>query len=212
MFVFIVQVLAIILFFGTPDENNTGSLGVTMNSIWAWMIPICLGWVWVGSQTSHSGIRDALKSASQNVTGQPVYGIRDRTGDGRRVLDHGGDVELQPVTGNTPATISKQWLCAGDAIEPGPIYNYARLWTHMTAARDIINAFKSMNLRLKRGENFVGEPQQMAEFIGLRNNDEDMPLYSAESPPDTMKRMLIAALVGLFVQWGTTGSAIVIAY
>src|SRR2546421_380755 len=83
----------------------------------------------------------------------PVYGIRDRTGDERRVLDHGEAVELQPLTGNTPATISKQWLCtgvAGDAIEPGPIYNYARLWTHMAAARDIINAFKSMNRRLER--------------------------------------------------------------
>jgi hypothetical protein len=149
------------------------------------------------------------------------------------VLDDGEAVELQPLIENTPATISKQWLCtgvAGDAIEPGPIYNYARLWTHMTAAHHIFDAFKSMNRRLKRkgdakrsvtGEawnrddydaNLAGEPQQMADFIGLKNNGEDMPLYSAKSPPDTMKRMLIAALMGLFVQWGTTGSAIVIAY
>lgn len=111
MFIVIAQVLAVILFFSTPDENNTGGLGVTMNSIWTWMIPICLGWVWVGSQTSHSGIRDALKSASQNVTGQSVYGIRDRTGDGGMVLDDGEAVELQPLIENTPATISKQWLC-----------------------------------------------------------------------------------------------------
>src|SRR2546421_9258565 len=52
------------------NDNDTGALGVTMNSIWTWMIPICLGWVWIGSQTSHSGIREALRKASQHFVAQ----------------------------------------------------------------------------------------------------------------------------------------------
>jgi hypothetical protein len=252
MFVFVAQILAIIIFFSVPDANNTGGLGVTINSIWTWMIPICLGWVWVGSQTSHSGVRDALKDASQNVTGQPVSGIRDRTGDERRAIYATGEgVELHALVGNLPANhgeealeahalmgdppaaVSRQWLTAdvaGDAIEPGPIHNYARLWTHMAVARDVVNAFKFMNLRLEgrqivklsvRGEpwnnedhdaNLVGEPQQMAAFIGLERNGEEMQLYSMKPPPGAMTRVLLAAFVSLFVQWGTTGSAMVIAY
>ena len=88
MFVFVVQLLAIVIFFCATDANDTGGLGVTINSIWTWMIPICLGWVWVGSQTSHSSIRDALKHASEKYLGQPVAGIRDRTGDERKAQYH----------------------------------------------------------------------------------------------------------------------------
>ena len=268
MFAFVAQILAIIIFFSVTDANNTGGLGVTINSIWTWMIPICLGWVWVGSQTSHSGIRDALKNASQNHLGQPVAGIRDRTGDEKRAQYHEEeDLELQALPGNPPTAQdedgfelqalqgnppavqdeegleqqalmgnppARPWLfadVAGDAIEPGPIHNYARLWTHMTVARDVVKAFRLMNIRLEsrglanrsvKGEpwnngdhdaNLVGgDAQQMAAFIGLENNGEDMPLYSARLPPGAMTRMFLAAFMSLFVQWGTTGSAIVIAY
>lgn len=237
---------------------------MTINSIWTWMIPICLGWVWVGSQTSHSGIRDALENASQKDTGQPVMGIRDATGDERRVL-YLEDLELQHLRDGHPTAVARPFFSAddagdanepgpihkyvrlstlpptvsrplfsadvaGDAMEPGPIHNYARLWTHMAVAREVVNAFTYMNLRLEKtgaarvsvkGEpwnyqdhdaNLVGDAQQMAAFIGLQCYGDDSHLYSAKPPPGTMTRMLLAAFVALFVQWGTTGSAIVIAY
>ena len=109
----------------------------------------------------------------------------------------------------------------------------------MTVARDAVDAFKTMNLRIggksvgldgnhinveklsvkselwndqKYEANFAGTPEQMANFIELQTFDNDIPVYSTRWPPGTTFRMILAAAMGLFVQWGTTGSAIVIAY
>lgn len=48
------------------------------------MMPICLAWIWIGSQMSHSTIRDALQSVSQHCFAarvELITGIRDRAGD-----------------------------------------------------------------------------------------------------------------------------------
>lgn len=79
------QLLAIIIFLDTSDDdNNIGTIGVMVNSLWTWMMPICLAWVWIGSQTSHSTTRDALQNASRHcfaARGELITEIRDRTGD-----------------------------------------------------------------------------------------------------------------------------------
>lgn len=270
---FVVQLLAVIIFFDTSDDdNNIGTIGVTVNSLWTWMMPICLAWVWIGSQTSHSTIRDALQSASRHcftARGELITGIRDRTGDERRrIVQHGGEhFEMQSLVGQPendeanrevgtslheiPSTTSAPIFAtaglpdtrfnisiAGDAILPGPIHNYARLWTHMAVARELVKGFKAINYRLagKRvtadgtevierkmavsglewnkkdfDANFRGEPFDMALYIGMKHEGEYMPLYPSNGPT-YIARMTMAAFVAFFVQWGTTGPAIVIAY
>lgn len=227
MFVFIAQVLAIIVFLSTSEDNSIGGLGASINCIWTWMIPVCLGWVWVGTQTSHLGIKDALTAASESSTRESFAGIRVCTEDRTRILaDSGEDFEMQPLRDEHPEAWSS--AVVGDAIEPGPIHNYTRLWTHMAVALNFVTAFKTMHLRLGgtarlsvNGEpwndeeyetNLIGDPQQMAGFICIKDKTEEMNPFPAKSPPGTLNRMLIATLVCLFMQWGTTGSAIIIAY
>lgn len=190
------------------------------------MIPICLGWVYVGSQTSHTGVRDALGQASHS-TEQPFIGIRDRIGDDKRMRIHNGEsFEMQPLGAHT---FPRRLGIEGDAIEPGPIHNYARLWTHMNVAQAFVMAFQHMMTRLEdnrnplisiKGEpwayedyeaNLIGSARQMMEFIDVKRDIEDVTLI-CESPPHVAERVALATLVSLFVQWGTTGSAIVVAY
>ena len=257
---FVVQLLAVIIFFDTSDDDdNIGTIGVTVNSLWTWMIPICLAWVWIGSQTSHSTIRDALQSASRHFStarGELITGIRDRTGDERRrIVQHDREIfemeslvdqskndetnrEVSTSLHEIPSTTRFNVSIAGDAILPGPIHNYARLWTHMAVARELVKGFKAINYRLagKRvtadgtetierkmavsgsewneedfDANLRGEPSEMARYIGMKHEGEYIPLYPSNGPT-YIARMTMATFVAFFVQWGTTGPAIVIAY
>ena len=252
------QLLAVIIFFDTSsDGNNITTIGVTVNSLWTWMMPICLAWVWIGSQTSHSTIRDALQSASRHCStarGELITGIRDRTGDERRrIVQHDGEHfemeslvgqsendEVNREVGKTTSLPDRRFnvSIAGDAILPGPIHNYARLWTHMAVAHELVKGFKAINFRLAGmrvtadgtedierkmavsgsewnnedfDSNFRGEPFEMARYIGMKYEGEYMPLYPSNGPT-YIARMTVAAFVAFFVQWGTTGPAIVIAY
>ncbi|KAL9624961.1 MAG: hypothetical protein Q9160_001008 [Pyrenula sp. 1 TL-2023] len=191
------------------------------------MIPICLGWVYVGSQTSHTGVRGALEHASYD-TEQSLVVIRDRTGNGKQMRFHhsGGFFEMQSLGADKFSTYAG---AEGDAIEPGPIHNYARLWTHVVVAQTFVVAFQHMMDRFENKEipllsvkgepwaydeyetNLIGSSEQMMDFINLRRDIENATLL-CKSPPDVAERVVLATLISLFVQWGTTGSAIVVAY
>ena len=54
--------ISIIDFFTSPADETTVSVGLGINSLWIWMIPVTFGWVKVGTQTSALSIKAALKS------------------------------------------------------------------------------------------------------------------------------------------------------
>ena len=79
------QVLAIIDFFTSASSDSSIGIGLAINSLWLWMIPIVLGWVYVGNQTSAESIKNALTEvdvpalgSERNLKGECI-GIRDRT-------------------------------------------------------------------------------------------------------------------------------------
>ncbi|RDW75667.1 hypothetical protein BP5796_06488 [Coleophoma crateriformis] len=107
----ITELISIIDFFTSPFDNSTiGLLGVAINSLWMWMIPITLGWVWVGTQESAKTIESALRRASTKaiIQGQAcnerMVGFTDTTGEIHRDFElltdttgeiHNGDLERQ---------------------------------------------------------------------------------------------------------------------
>ena len=144
---------------------------------------------------------------------------------------------------------------AGYALEPGPIFNYARVWNHLRTAEYVGNAFCASNSNLKakrslQGKAWVEDPHRWKENLegwhaGTTNVDGICPDASAvdetnltgtslnqgishEVTPEEMERyvfsgfnfesaditqnFIVATVVALALQWGTTGSAIVIAY
>jgi hypothetical protein len=121
-----------------------------------------------------------------------------------------------------------QWLgmsVQGDEAIEGPAYNYARVFTWWRFATIVRDGFDTTidniahdrtchsggwDLSL-RDENLTGDMQQTAAYCGL-TPDQPLPPYIEDISADIWKRILIASLFAIFMQWGTTGPAILIAY
>ena len=322
------QLLAIIDFFTSASSNSSIGIGLAINSLWLWMIPIVLGWVYVGNQNSAGSIKAALTDAEVPILGpernlkKVCIGMRDRTtydGSSTRLRDssHKNDPQQQgepsskgsalnpaaldagldtkqdytsiascqvsPILQRRPASsldnpdvlhfsrthdtdlraltadrqvsatstlratdqqsllpleddaqsisVPKTFLgfsIAGDDLEPGPIFNYARVWTHLNASKQVAEAFLMLTRRQMQREtvdgceweedpdrwteNLQGTPEQMSQYISASH--EDRPDFSVHAPAsaELVHNCITAAFVAIFLQWGTTGAAIVIAY
>lgn len=322
----IAQLLAIIDFFTSASSNSSIGIGLAINSLWLWMIPIVLGWVYVGTQNSADSIKAALTEIDVPMLGsernlkKDCIGIRDRTTyDGstsqnpreKRSQQQGGpslsglalnsaalDAGLDTQQDHTSAAsyqlppILQQWpisssgrpdslypsrsddtelqklmtdrhfsttstleaseqqpssrledhalpksplrtflgfSTAGDDLEPGPIFNYARIWTHMHASKQVAQAFLTLTRRQRQREavddgreweedsdrwteNLQGTAEQMSRYISPSYEDvQDLSVHAPASA-NLVHNSLTAGFVAVFLQWGTTGAAIVIAY
>ena len=47
---------------------------------------------------------------------------------------------------------------AGCELEPGPVFNYARIWSHMNAVQHVAEAFSAVSRRQKRKRTVHGQP------------------------------------------------------
>lgn len=295
------QLLAIIDFFVTASSRSSIGIGLAINSLWLWMIPIVLGWVYVGTQKSAASIKAALTDTNVPTLGSERHfegeciGIKDRTtydhssvmlrnsldchesphnkstqhhgtpglrgsapilaglnsrvdpeqehtspptssSDNRDILHVSGsdDIELQAlvidreVSANLLPQTFMGFSIAGDDLAPGPIFNYARVWTHTNATGRIAQAFLTFTSRQKHretvdgheweedpdkwNENLKGTPKQMSQYISpLWNDIQDIPVHAPASA-DLVRNCVTAAFIAICLQWGTTGAAIVIAY
>ena len=120
------------------------------------MIPLVLGWVYIGNQKSTDSIKAILNDTDIPILSHErnlkriCIGIKDRTAfDGSstppRPLEH--DALFNPL----PQTFLGFFL-AGDDLEPGPMFNYARVWTHMNASKQVAEAFLKLARRQKQLE------------------------------------------------------------
>lgn len=148
---------------------------------------------------------------------------------------------VQTVVGavDTPALAHLEipnWLGAdveGDEKRKGPIYNYARLFTWWQLASTLHTAFWQTLENVRTGEvvyetaqgqprpvwdsqkpssNLEGDIKGTAGYCGLHK----VPVVAfpkwSDIPSPIYRRILAASLWGLFVQWGTTGASILIAF
>lgn len=328
------QLLAIIDFFTSASSNSTIGIGLAINSLWLWMIPIVLGWVYVGNQTSAESFKAALTDTDVPVLGSErnlkskCIGMRDRTtfdepstrlrdSSHRRELplnrspqqqgetssrgsilntatpdagldteqgltsaasyqvvsvpqqgpdsashhfetlypSQSDDTELRALMADrqvsTPSTLRATeqhpqppveddalrkslpqnflgFSIAGDDLEPGPVFTYARVWTHMNATKQVAEDFRTLTRRQKQretvngheweedfdrwNENLQGTPEQMSQYISPSHQDlQDFPIHAPASA-DLIHNCVAAAFVAIFLQWGTTGAAIIIAF
>ncbi|KAL1303217.1 hypothetical protein AAFC00_006635 [Neodothiora populina] len=121
----------------------------------------------------------------------------------------------------------------GDERRHGPIYNYAKLFTWSEVARVIEQAISTeldqiendkaveqdagQNKRwdpLLREGNLRGDGLAVSRYCGLSNPRTRMKAYPTrrEIPGEVWKRLLAACVMAVFVQAGTTGPSILIAY
>lgn len=305
----VAQILAIADFFTTASFTTTIGIGLAINSLWIWMIPVVLGWVYVGTQTSAGSIEEALTRTKVPVLGDEedlsgeCIGIRDRTSfddshilDGYEVSDeydgnreemprkaqgiidandisdpglNGGNVrdgqehdlstshesrqslhslllaqkehgvfrnddpEKQPETHlghqRWPVVHPQSFLgfsIAGCELEPGPIFNFARVWSHMGASSHVGDSFAMLSQRQKSKQpvtgptwdphdwkrNLQGPPKDLSKYCSVSFKDEPNLSIQGRSSAELVINCMIAAFMAVVLQWGSTGAAILIAY
>ncbi|KAE9366619.1 hypothetical protein N431DRAFT_495066 [Stipitochalara longipes BDJ] len=210
--VVIAQGLSIIDYITSPADDDTISVGLAINSLWLWMIPVAFGWVKVGTQTSAGSIKAALKSATVPVL---VNRLDETT--------PAGILSDQPD--RTWRKFFAGFSIEGDDTEPGPIFNYARVWAHMTAVAWIVKGLSQLTKRQKRMRcvdhnrtwididpdgNLTGTKEEMSRYI-FKQDLEFLPVHS-QPLEGTNLNCVGAAIVAIILGWGTTGAGLLIAY
>lgn len=299
----VTQILAIVDFFTTASFNTSIGIGLAINSIWIWMIPVVLGWVYVGTQISAGSIEEAITRTKipvlgdeKNLSGECI-GIRDRTSfadtcipddyDGHSEQHshspkgtefetdipssdlHGEDIQdgqeqnrsdsyksqhdlhslllAQKAHRNLSNDDPEQQLVrhlahqrwtvlhpqsflgfsiAGCELEPGPLFNFARVWSHMAASSHVGHGFAMLLQRLKNKQsvngqtwephdwkrNLRGASKDLSRYCSVSYKDEPNLSVHGRSSADLVTNCILAAIMAIVLQWGSTGAAILIAY
>ncbi|KAJ6559729.1 hypothetical protein B0H19DRAFT_1145688 [Mycena capillaripes] len=101
----------------------------------------------------------------------------------------------------------------GDERQEGPIFNHGRLFTWFAVTAHVERGFDAAIESFQAGKPVPTTTKDAANCCKLREH-EDLWAFTAwsELPGDVIKHMWMAALVALFLQWGTTGAAVFVAY
>ncbi|KAK5151862.1 hypothetical protein LTS14_008996 [Recurvomyces mirabilis] len=199
------------------------ALQIASGSLWIWLIPVILGWITVGTQYSHHSIQDALTAErAHRAMEPPIFNNEYTDYDEQRGLIVRSGLTPQPhrvqtVQGAFDAPdpdrlIIPKWCgfgVEGDEQQKGPTFNYARLFTWWQLAFTVRSALWQT---LDHEGNLTGDCVETARYCGVATRSIRAYPTWTKMPSEVYRRMFAAALAGLFVQWGTTGASILIAY
>ncbi|KAE9378440.1 hypothetical protein N431DRAFT_400117 [Stipitochalara longipes BDJ] len=196
-----------------PQSGSlTTATQMSASGLWAWMVPICAGWVFVGTQINADTAAQALRRTPAQKT---LNGPEQR--QPAKIANH-----------EDPHWLGRS--VAGDEQKEGPIFNYARFITWWWVADTIERCFAvtAENLHLESpvsgkqwdhskriNVNLSGTVEELEAYCGLTPNRQDRRFaYIGFSQVDSAvwMRVLSAAVVAIIIQWGTTGPSIIIAF
>ncbi len=115
---------------------------------------------------------------------------------------------------------------AGCELESGPVFNFARIWSYMAALSHVADSFAMLSLRQKNKQtvdgsrwdpyngkrNFKGTPKQISRYYSIAHTDEPNLSIHGRTSAELVNNCILAALMAVILQWGSTGAAILIAY
>jgi hypothetical protein len=101
----------------------------------------------------------------------------------------------------------------GDERKEGPIFNYGRIFTWFAATEYVEHGFNTAITGFRARNSLPATTKGAAECCGWAEG-KDLTAFRAwsELPGAALKHMWMAALMALFLQWGTTGAAVFVAY
>ncbi|EAS29003.2 uncharacterized protein CIMG_07749 [Coccidioides immitis RS] len=221
----IAYTFTVIASFLTSIDSLDPVMEITAGTLWVWLIPVICGWVIVGTQSTHDAVEDALRIKHFDHSAEP-QGDSDHQ-------EPSFDGEESPISIRSNWNSNHScWLgvnFAGDELQKGPVYNYARLFTWWQTANAFIQTSKSIALEhdaeteaswqtdrisKRKGSqvlNMVSESEISEIRIIHSERFATYPRFS-NIPPDVWWRMVLASIMAVTVQWGATGASILMAY
>ena len=203
------------------DVNSTGQ-GV--GSLWLWLIPIIVGWLWT-PVSSYDKLRAAVDRANDLAFmaargGAPQTNGSPNIDTPRRASD---------VTYVQAIRVGeKKEVFTRDAARAAPVFNYSRIWEWSSIVETIARAYENADKKAKRHipvdprkewvysddkhvanhhDNRAGTIEQVQAYCGLPVQGNKEPVQPV--PLGMWKRIFIASVFALGLQWGTTSSAVI---
>ncbi|KAH7908567.1 hypothetical protein BJ138DRAFT_341412 [Hygrophoropsis aurantiaca] len=205
--------VVIAFIFTVADSLSTGqallySNGQGVGSIWLWLIPIVIGWLQLSPKCDYNRLQAAITRANNIAF----------------VATPDGYARASSLSGKCAISIDapREELSSPDEKRTPPVFNYARALSWARAAEDMLNLFRkvSFNVQCHKPVTPTEEWQLGGRdgFIDPRNRSgslNDIQHYCQHSPrvtyghlpPGVYRRMFLASLFPLLLQWGTTGGA-----
>jgi hypothetical protein len=164
--------------------------GQGIGSQWLWLVPIVTGWLQVSPEYDSAALPQALHTANA-LQGDSIFSIlSDDMCDG----------------------VYRDERCTN------PIFNYARFLPWTDTAENIIQIFQTSLEHSKRIQDSGDDGKSAATSLADKG-DLDLSRLPLEDP-SAMKhgsigdgllfRFCVSSFLGLFLQWGTTGAAILV--
>jgi len=205
--------------------KNVNSTGQGVGSLWLWLIPIVVGWLWTPICSY-----DKLKAAIDKANEGAFVAARDslpQVNDPANIDSPRRAYEISRMQAIRMSESTE--VFTSDAARTAPVFNYARIWEWWRTVEMIAQAFERASenaghhMPVNRwggwvlpSDRRVGVPRdnrtgtigQVQAYCGLSVQGDEEPTQPV--PTGVWKGMFIASVFALGLQWGTTGSAALI--
>ncbi|KAJ3833358.1 hypothetical protein EV361DRAFT_44201 [Lentinula raphanica] len=186
--------------------------GQAVGSIWLWLLPVVVAWLQISPKCDSIWVADALRRANNIAYVATPTGIRKRAAlvSNHYAISFGEDDD--PLRDDERCT--------------SPIYNYARLFSWTAVVEEIAGRFHEATRRAQLFQPVGSETEWMPNG---RNGDMrkenrigteyEVIAYCTPFFPrryqwgsEVWKRIIIASVLALVLQWGTAGAAIFVVW
>lgn len=182
-----------------PFSNNVSD-GQAIGTVWLWLLPTVVGWLQISPKCDSHYLEHIFEKANEHA------------------YEDQGINGLPPTKNRSPAfsmyksNLNSMDTQGGHAICTAPIFNYARIftWTQQT------ETVRSMFLAAANKRN----AEAAAHNSPCRENftsDQALDYCSSKElrshwGPGIWKRIILASVAALYLQWGTASASIIIQY
>ena len=195
---------------GTYIQGN----GQAVGSLWLWLLPIIVGWLMISPKCDSVRLSSMIERANRIAyvaTNDGSIILTRHSGSEKRAVEL-TILEVDPLTRDEKCT--------------APVYSYARFLPLVMAVEDVCEAFHGASdhyhdhLSVDPTIDWVMGNQQPHERNRVGNKDQleayCKPLHAQTTRsrwgPNVFSRMAIASFLAMVLQWGTAGSAVVVAW
>lgn len=208
----------------TSVGNNLHTNGQSVGSLWLWLLPLVVGWLWY-PVSSRSRLVTALHYANQIAyAASPKPDDLTTTGDGKPVYE--------PVLARTLSdaraisVLDRREAVYRDQGKSAPIFNYSRFWGWVYVVDQVAEAFENASEHVKQHKSVDGDPWTLEDkWVDIHPANRTGSLEQVRDycegdyaqgkrrnwgSPGALKRIAMASLLALGLQWGTTLSSVMV--
>lgn len=228
---YVLVIVSVILSIIDSVSSRPGDIGYSIAAIWTFLLPLIIGWLNVGCEPEPSHLRTSLVTANENAwvaTGQSDQNTR---GPFAIEFAEAEDVGLARKDQLKPVPVfnySRAFICPLNAEKilqlmkekipiANPMGSEVSVWVEGEGVEDGIrdgNRIAEVTgycMRVFQRSSKV-RPSESSSRTFLPVSNPRLAQNSSRWPPGIWKRVAIATVLALGLQWGTVGAAVMIHY